>query len=84
MAEGDGPHTLGQLPRDAPMDPLHAQLLSLLEAGRIHPEEMEQFRSANQDETVDRELMWLLFCIEQLENHRLRLVEHLRALRATT
>ena len=62
------------------MDPLHDQLLQRLEAGQIHPQEMQAFQLANQDATVERELMWMLFCIEQLEKHRLRLVEHLRSL----
>ena len=63
------------------MDPLHEQLLQRLEAGQIHPQEMQAFQLANQDATVEHELMWMLFSIEQLEKHRLRLVEHLRSLR---
>lgn len=62
------------------MDPLHEQLLQRLEAGQIHPEEMQRFQGANQDATVDRELLWMLFSLDQLEKHRLRLVEYLRSL----
>ena len=67
---------------DEAMDPLHERLLQRLEAGQIHPLEMEAFQLAIQDATVERELRGMLGSIEQLEKHRLQLVEHLRAIRA--
>lgn len=80
MSAAEGLHNLGPLHGDEAMDPLHEQLLQQLEAGQIHPQEMQQFQAANRDATVNHELMWILFSIEQLEKHRLRLVEHLRTL----
>ena len=69
------------------MEPLHLTLLERLELGEIRRDELERFRADNDsgaqpDATVDQELMWILFSLEQLEKHRLRLVEHLRARRA--
>ena len=64
------------------MDPLQEQLLRRLETGEIHREELESFRRGCLDSTVDQELMWILFSVEQLEKHRLRLVQHLRSLRS--
>jgi hypothetical protein len=66
------------------MNPLHEQLLNRLEAGDIHPEEMKWFRSVSEDARVEQELAWILFSVEQLEKHRLRLVEFLRAQRAAS
>ena len=64
------------------MDPLHEQLLEQLETGQIRREDMERFRADSQDATVQQELMWIVFSIDQLEKHRLRLVQHLRSRRA--
>lgn len=66
------------------MTELHAELLLRLEQGTIRPEEMTHFQLQSNDATVDQELTRMLLSIQQLERHRLRLIEHLRALRSGT
>jgi hypothetical protein len=60
------------------MDPVLAELLARLEAGQIHRHEMAAYQ--NQPAAIQLELMWILFAIDTLEEHRLRLVDKLRAL----
>ena len=62
------------------MDPVLAELLAKLEAGQIHRHEMEFFKNQAQPAAIQLELMWILFAIDTLEQHRTRLVDKLRAL----
>ncbi len=62
------------------MDPVLAELLAKLEAGQIHRHEMASYQNQSQSAAIRLELMWILFAIDTLEEHRLRLVDKLRAL----
>ncbi|MEI6032069.1 MAG: hypothetical protein WCQ20_13045 [Synechococcaceae cyanobacterium ELA739] len=62
------------------MDPVLAELLAKLEAGQIHRHEMAAYQNQSQSAAIRLELMWILFAIDTLEEHRLRLVDKLRAL----
>lgn len=59
---------------------LLAQLLMCLETGQIHRDVMEQFHLQNRDPEVAQELTGILYAIDLLDTHRLRLVELLRTL----
>jgi hypothetical protein len=63
------------------MDPVLAELLAKLEAGQIHRHEMESYQNQAQPAAIQLELMWILFAIDTLEQHRTRLVDKLRALK---
>ncbi len=64
------------------MDPVQAELLAKLEVGQIHRQEMEWYRSQPLPAPIHVELMWILFAIDTLEQHRLQLVDKLRTLKA--
>ena len=63
------------------MDPVLAELLAKLEAGQIHRHEMASYQNQAQPAAIELELMWILFAIDTLEQHRTRLVDKLRALK---
>lgn len=81
LRNGNQPIKPVQMPAPLSMPALHAELLRRLELGQIRPDEMARFKAESNDATVDQELTWMLFNIRQLERHRLRLVQHLRAQR---
>jgi hypothetical protein len=60
------------------IDPVLAELLAKLEAGQIHRHEMASYQSNQLPAAMNLELMWILFAIDTLEEHRLRLVDKLR------
>jgi hypothetical protein len=62
-----------------PMDPQLAELLRKMEAGQIHRQELQEYQQQGLPEDLDLELLWMLFAFDTLEQHRLRLVQKLRA-----
>ncbi len=61
------------------MDPQLAELLRKMEAGQIHRQELQEYQQQGLPEDLDLELLWMLFAFDTLEQHRLRLVQKLRA-----
>lgn len=63
------------------MDPQLAELLRKMEAGQIHRQELQEYQQQGLPADLDLELLWMLFAVDTLEQHRLRLVQKLRARR---
>ena len=63
------------------MEPVLADLLAKLEAGQIPRHEMASYQDNQLPAAINLELMWMLFAIDTLEEHRLRLVDKLRCVK---